>query len=387
MVMTNSEILEITNSEKRYSYWNAIKMIQGGTPKDLIKERNGMLFISGDTVISMLNKIFNYQWSFVVVESKIENGRPNKNNQHQPDIAHALCRLVVPGIGVREQWGSAVLNGGSDIQQSAFKAATTDALKKCAVQFGIGIDVSSKYNPALSQYFSVQEQDMYNEEMNKTQFEAIQRFVKKRELERKLAQMTPEQRAAYLQQQAEVKKQRETRMKPLVSSTPDRQQQNAPIMGQVDPTPQIMHTNHEIQGQPQMSQMQVDPTMQKANDEIQSMAQEWPTSSTASQATVNSQQTVVLQEPEQSIVDDIQPETEVHSETPAPPGLTITTDEMSELKKLMLEAGLKHSNELNPFIERALQIQNANFSMINSDNIGGLYIELMQFIGTVSSPE
>lgn len=47
----------------------------------------------------------------------------------QPPVAKVLGRLTVPGLAIKEQYGSKVLVGGATEQESAFKSASTDALK------------------------------------------------------------------------------------------------------------------------------------------------------------------------------------------------------------------------------------------------------------------
>ena len=59
----------------------------------------------------------------------------------QPPVTHVLGRLIIPGMGTREQWGSHAMIGGYSEQESAFKSASTDALKKCATMFGFAIEL------------------------------------------------------------------------------------------------------------------------------------------------------------------------------------------------------------------------------------------------------
>ena len=142
--------LDVFTIERQYNFVNAINKIQTPTPAQVVSVRDGSSFpyISGDTCIYLLNNAFNYQWSFEVVDKMIVPGQTNEKmpTKVQPAIAHVLGRLTVPGMGVREQWGSAVLMGSSDNQSSAYKGATTDAMKKCATMFGVAIDVTSKRN-------------------------------------------------------------------------------------------------------------------------------------------------------------------------------------------------------------------------------------------------
>jgi hypothetical protein len=117
-------------------------------------------YIGGHTVIRLLNKAFNYQWSFEIVSEEVKQSVPkasfdgwgknrkpkldaqgNQIFEAQPPVAKVLGRLTVPGVGVKEQYGSKVLIGGATEQESAFKSASTDALKKCASLFGIGLEL------------------------------------------------------------------------------------------------------------------------------------------------------------------------------------------------------------------------------------------------------
>lgn len=132
----------------------------------LIKEREQggtkLSYIGGHTVIRLLNKAFGYKWSFEIVEDQIVPSLPKavvewnqqarrklpvKNPdgstkmEDQPPVVKVLGRLTVPGYGVKEQYGSKVLIGGATEQEAAFKSASTDALKKCATMFGIGLEL------------------------------------------------------------------------------------------------------------------------------------------------------------------------------------------------------------------------------------------------------
>lgn len=107
-------------------------------------------YIGGQTVIRLLNKAFNYQWSFEIVQEEIVPSQPKLNKyakagqdplEPQPPVVKVLGRLTIPGIGVKEQYGSKVLIGGASEQESAFKSASTDALKKCASLLGIGLEL------------------------------------------------------------------------------------------------------------------------------------------------------------------------------------------------------------------------------------------------------
>lgn len=160
-----SNINEVFGTQGNYDLTNAKQVIEAKLNPQWIKQRQQggttLSYIGGHTVIRLLNKAFNYQWSFEVVSEEVKTSLPKpmfegwgKNKkavldpntgsqkmEPQPPVAKVLGRLTVPGIGVKEQWGSKVLIGGATEQESAFKSASTDALKKCASLLGIGLEL------------------------------------------------------------------------------------------------------------------------------------------------------------------------------------------------------------------------------------------------------
>lgn len=149
--MTNG--LDVFNVGKGQLAWEldeAKKTLNGKLNSNWVKTRQQgnttLSYIGGHTVIRLLNKAFNYQWSFEIVSEEVVKSLPKydkykKTEVAQPPVAKVLGRLTVPGLGVKEQYGSKVLIGGATEQESAFKAASTDAMKKCASLFGIGLDL------------------------------------------------------------------------------------------------------------------------------------------------------------------------------------------------------------------------------------------------------
>lgn len=135
-----------------FSQVQALGLVQAPTNPEWIKVRNvggkDLSYVSGDVVTRMLNKAFRYKWSFYIIETRVVESQ-DKSNKYKPDVEpvpqlpviQVHGRLVVPGWGIREQWGAQPLSGGSDVQEHAFKSASTDALKKCASMFGIALDL------------------------------------------------------------------------------------------------------------------------------------------------------------------------------------------------------------------------------------------------------
>jgi hypothetical protein len=111
-----------------------------------IRQREGrggkMLdYVEAHSVISRLNEAFNGAWSFEAVEYKTLEG----------EIV-VKGRLTAQGI-TKEQFGSSEVHRtrGEDGQRGApvsigddLKAAASDALKKCATLFGVGLHLYEK---------------------------------------------------------------------------------------------------------------------------------------------------------------------------------------------------------------------------------------------------
>jgi recombination DNA repair RAD52 pathway protein len=118
------------------------------TPKAFRKMRPGKgggqwEYVSGTYVKKVLNLMFGFDWSFEVKQFQINDTAKQ---------CHVLGRLTCRGTNGREivkeqfgrvdikyrQGGTQPLDLGNDL-----KAATTDALKKCAAELGIAMDVYS----------------------------------------------------------------------------------------------------------------------------------------------------------------------------------------------------------------------------------------------------
>lgn len=136
----------------------AKEIITSPIPRDLIKTKPGKAaadYISGSTVTDYLNQAFGYLWSFEVNRAWVEEGVAKFNPKYdkepvpQGPVAHVQGRLTVfiPNEDgtmfqiSKEQFGSKAVIGGQMDQEHIFKSAGTDALKKCASLFGIGLEL------------------------------------------------------------------------------------------------------------------------------------------------------------------------------------------------------------------------------------------------------
>jgi hypothetical protein len=117
------------------------------TPADVVKSRRGrggtkLSYVSHDYVTRTLNQAFNWAWSFEVIEEKIFPALD------APEEIIVKGRLVVHAPGgdiTKEQFGGASVKRTrqGDIISLAddFKAAASDALKKCASLLGVALDL------------------------------------------------------------------------------------------------------------------------------------------------------------------------------------------------------------------------------------------------------
>lgn len=146
--------LMASSMKPEFSEINALNILQTPIPtawkKQINKGGANLDYVSGDLVIRLLNKAFRNRWSFEVKDSRLIQSQDkvyvNRKTQQktvtpQGGVIQVLGSLSVPGWGVREQWGAQVLTGGSDVQEHAFKSASTDAMKKCASMFGVALDL------------------------------------------------------------------------------------------------------------------------------------------------------------------------------------------------------------------------------------------------------
>lgn len=135
--------------DNRVDLDKAKKVLEDKLDPNWIKQRDTgfgkkLDYIEGARVIEILNRAFNYKWSFEIIAAEIVQAEPwiNKRagNKEEPQgkYAQVLGKLTVPGLGVKMAFGSKAIIGKVSEQESVFKAAMTDALKKCATMFGVG---------------------------------------------------------------------------------------------------------------------------------------------------------------------------------------------------------------------------------------------------------
>lgn len=125
-----------------YNLDEAIKVLEQKLDPAWIKQRQGpggkkLDYIEGARVIDILNQAFKYQWSFEILSDEVVEVRDNNGNVSGRYIK-VLGQIYVPGLGTKMAYGTKTARGSLTDQESVYKAAMTDCLKKCATMFGIG---------------------------------------------------------------------------------------------------------------------------------------------------------------------------------------------------------------------------------------------------------
>lgn len=166
MELNNSDnALKTMMAEPGSNKKEAIRIIEAPIDKRHIKYRDTgynkkLAYIGGSTVVRLLNEAFGYTWSFEIINKEIIESLPKtvtkwvnrkkvvvKNADGSPKLdpqapyVEILGRLTIPGIGIKEQYGTKIILGGASEQEGASKAAATDALKKCATLVGVGLEL------------------------------------------------------------------------------------------------------------------------------------------------------------------------------------------------------------------------------------------------------
>jgi len=111
---------------------------------DQIKQREGgsgraIDYIEGHSVIQRLNDAFESAWSFEIISHEI----------HQEEVV--VIGKLTAGSLAKSQFGSSRITRNRDTKDIVsladdLKAAATDALKKCATLFGVGLHMYAAKN-------------------------------------------------------------------------------------------------------------------------------------------------------------------------------------------------------------------------------------------------
>lgn len=158
------------------------QIINAPIDKKYIKKFEGNDYVGVPVIIDILNKAFGHAWSWEVLEQWVEKARiykkPNENKDYgESYYACVKGRLWFPvnkldnngetEKAFRDAIGGHMLTGTAKNQQTAFKSASSDALKKAASLLGLAKNVymdANTYNNLVRDEASY---DDWDEESNK----------------------------------------------------------------------------------------------------------------------------------------------------------------------------------------------------------------------------
>lgn len=114
-------------------------------PASALKQRTAgggkaLTYIEGHTCINRLNAATGNHWDFRIVGIESRDVPVSRNGQTRTDLLMmATVELTIPGLGARQHVGVQLVSPGSG--EDLVKGCVTDALKKAATLFGVGIEL------------------------------------------------------------------------------------------------------------------------------------------------------------------------------------------------------------------------------------------------------
>ena len=110
-----------------------LEMLTAPFPPEALEQREGgngrsFTYIKTHAVINRLNRACHYQWDWRIIEQHME-----------ADLLVCRGELTIPGLGTKAAVGVQEIRpgGGADL----YKGASSDAMKKAATMFGVGIEL------------------------------------------------------------------------------------------------------------------------------------------------------------------------------------------------------------------------------------------------------
>lgn len=120
-----------------------LELLEKPFPEEEVKQRNtyyGKIldYLEAPSVIKRLNQAFNGEWSFRIIDHKILD--------HEVVVLGSLRT----GYITKQQFGTSKIHNNGKPEESSLgddlKAASSDALKKCATMFGVGLYLYNNHN-------------------------------------------------------------------------------------------------------------------------------------------------------------------------------------------------------------------------------------------------
>lgn len=161
----------------------------------LIRQRDAgrgqrLSYVTGYTVVKMLNDAFNHCWDWTVDHYSIDIVPTLEGVKPDGFVCTVLGTLTVhlfdpaneKEIVIKKQaFGSSILKGGKQDLQNIYKAASTDALKKAASFIGVAAQLSLN-SEELAYFDAIEQPQLWSDEdinAHMTEFNFINELIEK----------------------------------------------------------------------------------------------------------------------------------------------------------------------------------------------------------------
>ena len=253
-------------------------------------------YLSSDTVVQILRyaTMGITSWDFEITNKwKEEVYAKNKNNNQwyfAGIVYHVEGKLTIHGLGSRMQYGKKIAEGGINQQDSAYQAAASTCLNKCAALFGVGEKLYSKNQIAFDHEIKEKElaqNDFYEQTMKEFDPKGYQEMMQEQQVQPQTQQQTQQttNNQQMIQQNPWQNQQGFDNSGHQVQWQPNPQQQEYQQVEQnIQATDQAMQNNeiqtpfdsqqtqpNQFQAQPNQFQAQPKPEAKKVNYQTQEM--------------------------------------------------------------------------------------------------------------------
>ncbi|AOQ24578.1 hypothetical protein MTAT_19210 [Moorella thermoacetica] len=170
-----------------------IKAFSQPTNRNYIKQREvdgrTLDYIEWVVPCKIINEATQNTWDFRILQWQIINPANEFGDENANAAVFVWAELTIPGLGTRQHFGThdIIKNKKKGTLKSnwadAFKAAVSDAFKKCANMFGIGLDLySDVVNTVATDEYDEQDEDITVDEEeydddNAWDAETVERFL------------------------------------------------------------------------------------------------------------------------------------------------------------------------------------------------------------------
>lgn len=168
-------------------------------------------YLGVNTIRQILDSAAGY-WDFTILEQWREEvykfDKSSRTYNFDGYVYHVKGELYIPLLGRRSQFGSKPAVGGKDNQDSAYKAAASNCLNKCASLFGVGESVYSKIK------VDIEEEQQYQQMQQDPNY-----YMQPAQQQNNVYQMPQQNNVYQMQQQNQMQYQQQQQMQQPIQQT------------------------------------------------------------------------------------------------------------------------------------------------------------------------